>query len=141
MNCACGKKLCWGNKTGMCRACINADPAFIARRADAIRKAFQHNPEYRVRHIEALAASNRRPDRRARSGQLARELRIWEKGLPNVTAASHAETARKTSEARLAHIPLAYRDEYKRLVRKIGAKDAARVILDLADANARRAHA
>ena len=61
MNCACGKRLSWGNKTGKCRPCLNADPEYHARKAEAIRRAFQHRPELQTKRANAIAAANACP--------------------------------------------------------------------------------
>ena len=44
------------------------------------------------------------------------------------------------TEQRLAEIPLAYRDDYRILVKKVGAKDARKAILELAAKAISRAH-
>ena len=142
MNCACGKRLSWGNKSGKCRPCLNADPDYHARKAAAIRRAFQHHPELQTKRANAIAEANRRPERRAQSGEQARALRIWEKGLPATKSPDAiARQVQTMTERKLAHIPLAYRDEYRRLTRKYGAAEATRLILDHAQATARRAYA
>lgn len=134
----CANRLAWGNKTGLCRACLNADPGYHARKAEAIRQVFRYHPELREKQRRAVAESNRRPERRAQSGQQASERRIWEKALPLVTAEVRARQGQTNSQRRLADIPLAHRDEYQRLVKKLGAREARRIIKEHARAVAER---
>lgn len=137
----CGKALCWGNKSGLCRSCSNSDPEILQRRAEGRRKAFLYDPMKRERQRKAVSEANRRPERRARSGELARAIRLWDYGQAALTPESYRKAGWINSERKLAHIPLAYRDEYKGLAKKYGAAEAERMICELADAQARRAHA
>jgi len=138
--CACGKKLLWGNKTGKCRPCLIADPEYHARKAEAIKKAFVYNPVLRVKHIAALAENNRRPERRKQSGEQAKRIRLWEHGLPKVTDEVRKRGGQTLTERKLADIPLEHRETYASLVRKVGAKQATKIIGEHVEATLRRAH-
>lgn len=124
----CGGSVSAQSKTGLCRVCVLSDPEVVARRAEARRKAFLHNPELRAKQRQALAESNRQPHRRAQSGQQARSLKLWEYGLPKVDGDVRKRAGETLSNRMLADIPLAHRDDYAVLVRKVGA-DAARQII------------
>lgn len=127
------------SKTGLCRACAQSDPDVVARRTEGRRKAFLHHPELRIKHRNAVAASNRQPHRREQSGEHARRLKLWESGLPRITSEVRKRAAVTLSNRLLEGIPLAFRQEYAALVRKIGADSARRVILDHAAKVAARA--
>jgi len=136
----CANPISAGSRSGLCRPCANVDPDINAKRAEARRKAFALHPEYRQRQREALAASNRLDHRRKQSGDQAKSMRLWECGLPMVTPDVRARSGKTMTERRLAHIPLAFRDDYRILVKKVGAKEACKAILELAAKVAERAH-
>jgi len=137
----CGTSLCRDNKSGLCRSCVWKDPSIAARRGEAIRRALMADPIKRERHRKAVTEANRSPERRARSGQQCRELRLWEKGLACMTPEVRARQGRSSSNSRLAHIPLERREEYLRLAKKYGAAEAQRIILDHHAAVLRRGRA
>ncbi len=136
----CAKPISTGSKSGLCRVCSNSDPEIVARRTEARKLAFALHPEYRQRQREALTAFNRQEHRRKQSGEQAKAMRLWERGLPMVTADVRARQGRTMTERRLADIPLAFRDDYRILVKKVGAKEARKAILELAAKVAERAH-
>ena len=132
MNCArCPNPICRENKSGLCRVCFNADPAMQAKRAEGIRRAFM-DPVKRERQRKAVAAANKRPERRARSGELAKALKLWESGLPKITGEVRAVQGKTCSANRMAHIPADYLDLYRELtrVRRLPAGEALAVVLD-----------
>jgi hypothetical protein len=57
-----------------------------------------------------------------------------------VTPEVRARQGATATERRLADIPLAFRDDYRILVKKVGAKEARKAILELAAKVAERAH-
>jgi len=136
----CANPISSGSRSGLCRPCANVCPELNAKRAEARRKAFALHPEYRQRQREALTASNRQEHRRKQSGEQARAMRLWERGLPMVTPEVRARQGATATERRLADIPLAFRDDYRILVKKVGAKEARKAILELAAKVAERAH-
>jgi len=97
-------------------------------------------PEIEAARIAKIREANRRPERRKRSGEIAKAIRLWEHGLPHMTPDVFRRCGQTNSERRLAHIPLAHRETYAVLVKKLGAKEAARIILDHAERVAERAH-
>lgn len=99
------------------------------------------DPTKRERHRAALAESNSRPERRERARRQATEQRLWEAGLPCVTAEARARQGRTQTENRLSHIPLERRDEYRVLAKKYGAAEATRIVLEHHETVLRRAHA
>lgn len=137
----CDARICRDNKSGLCRSCINKDPDFIARRSKAIRRAFMADPLLREKHRRAVAEANRRPERRERSGEQARRLRLWEHGLPKITAEVRKRQGAAQTERRLAHIPLERRDEYRVLAKKYGAAEASRIIIEHQEVVLRRGRA
>lgn len=141
MNCGCGKDLFPTNKTGKCRDCLNADPDYLKRRGEAIKRAFDLDPMKRQRQRDGIAAHNRSAKARARSGQLAREIRLWEHGLPKIDAAVRRRQAETYSNNRLADIPIERREEYKKLAKAYGATYARHVIHKHQEAVLRRGHA
>lgn len=136
----CAAPITAGSRTGFCKPCSQKDPETRARRAEGRRRAFALHPEYRQRQREAIAAHNRSDAMRRRSGELAKSLKLWEHGLPAVTPEVRARQGATMTEQRLAEIPLAYRDDYRILVKKVGAKDARKAILELAAKAISRAH-
>ena len=137
----CGGPVTTHSKTGRCRSCVWKVPEMAARRTVAIQRAFMADPEKRERHRQALAEANRRPERRAQSSEHARARRIWERGYAAMTPEVRARIGKTLSEKALAHIPLERREEYKKLVKEIGAAEAARIVLAHQEAVLRRGFA
>jgi hypothetical protein len=136
----CASPISAGSRSGLCKRCANTDPDINAKRAEARRRAFELHPEYRQRQREAVTAANRQEYRRKQSGEQAKALRLWELSAAKMTPEVRAQQGRTMTERRLAHIPLAYRDDYRILVRKVGAKEARKAILELAAKVIARAH-
>lgn len=137
----CGGPVTRHSKSGLCKVCARHDPEINARRVAGIAAAFKFNPEKRQRQIEAVRAANRRPERRERSGELARSIRLWEAGHKGITQESYRKAGSTRSHRALAHIPLAYHDDYRLLMKKVGAQEAGRLVQELAAKVLERAHA
>jgi len=125
----CNGSISYGSKSGLCRPCSKTDPEIQARRTAGIQKTYDTNPAHKERQRERLAALNRTPERRAASAITAKELRLWEIGVPKSLAPDvRKKQAATRVENRLAHIPREYREMYKDLMRKQGAAEASRLI-------------
>lgn len=112
-----------------------------ARRAAAIRHTFALHPELLANRNRKVAEANRRPERRSRSAQVARDNALWEKGLPAMQSPeARKKQAASQSRARLSHIPIERQDDYRALVSKVGAKEAERLVLEHNAILAARAH-
>lgn len=138
-------------RTGFCAPCIlrrnNADPAFAASRAAAIRRKFEE-PEHLAkmqriaRRNGQIAATN--PEHRARLAAMGREsIARFSPEARAKLAAQRGEIGRKIHEMKMAWCPPEYRAAYKRLTisKRIHASEARWMILQqIADdkAEARR---
>lgn len=136
----CAGPITSGSRTGLCRTCSNNCPELNAKRAEARRRAFALHPEYRKRQRDAVAAANRREERRRQSGEQAKALRLWEHGLPCMTQEVRRRQGQTNTAKKFSDIPLAYWDDYRILVKKIGAAEARKAIFDLAAKALERAH-
>lgn len=118
--------------TSHCRRCsiarANNDPAIKERRVAALRAKHQE-PEFRAAHAErSIKVLHEIWERRGPEWLKEQGRRIHAASkTPKARAAylaSRATVGRKISDARLAHIPAKYRDDYRHLVR-CGAMSAA----------------
>jgi hypothetical protein len=127
----CGKELSKSARGNLCRAHYTNDAEANARRAEAIKRTFLLNPHLLAERSRKIADANRRPERRARSAEIARERRLWEIGLAAANAPdARARQGKACSRNRLSHIPLERQDDYRALVLKVGAADAYRAVME-----------
>lgn len=136
----CGKKLSWGNRSGLCRTHFNADPDWQAKRAAGIRMAYKSRPELREKQSNWIASLNRTEEARARSGRMASEIKLWEIGLPKLDAEARARGGKTLTDRALAHIPPDYRELYFDLTKRkrLKADEAARLVEEHAAADLER---
>lgn len=141
----CSTPIRGNGKTGKCRSCairaLCADPEWMARRNDALRRRFQADPAMAKTFADRLRKLARSPEGRQRSRESAITRRLWETS-PQQPAGSDARkrAGRALSMTALAHIPRDYHDEYRRLTRskRMLAADATAIILDMVEADRRR---
>lgn len=119
------------SKSGLCRACLVADPEFQAHRIAKLRMAFATRPELAERQRKWLTELNRTPAARARSGEQAAAIRLWEYGQAKQTPEARKRQAATMRETRLAGIPHEVRDLYCELVRvrRVPAAEAREAVL------------
>lgn len=125
---ACAGPVSYGSS--LCRTCFAKDPAIQERRTAGIRRAFA-DPLNRQRQRDAVTEANRRPERRAQSGELARKVRLWEHGLPRVDSDVRKRGGETWSARRMAHVPADYHGLYRELTkqRRLPADEALGVVL------------
>jgi hypothetical protein len=115
----CGKELSKSARGTLCRTHYTNDADANARRAETIKRTFAFNPHLLAKRSRAIAEANRRPERRARSVQLAHERKLWELGLAAANKPQARARQGKTCSAnRLAHIPEDMRQYYLSLTRR-----------------------
>lgn len=137
----CGAELSRSTRGNLCRAHYSNDVEANARRAAAIKRTFQLNPHLLAERSKKIAEANRRPERRERSAQVCRDHKRWEDGLAAANAPeARAKQGRTQSISKLSHIPLERQDEYRALVRKVGAPEAQRLVMEHQTIIIARAH-
>ena len=95
-----------GGSTGLCKSCAAVDPELRAKRIAASKQAWAMHPEYAEKHRLASTAHNRTNE-------------AWK-----------AKIGKASIERTLGDIPECLRDDYRKLSKRLGAKDARRIILD-----------
>lgn len=116
----CGRALGAKNKTGLCRVHFNQQPVSEATREKRSRSMIRRlavDPELRERRRSIAADAARRPEVRAARSTRAKEQRLWERAFGKMTREQIDARNRAVSDAKLAHIPSDYRDEYRRIKR------------------------
>lgn len=127
-NCAtCPRVLGPRNVSGLCRSCLarrhNACPVIQARRLAAINKRFADPVNRRaqaVRMVAAFRAWAATPEGKAFLSSNGKRLAREVLARPDVRAKSASpevreRAGRKRTATMLAHIPMGWRDEYRRL--------------------------
>lgn len=141
-NCAdCGKAITAKTKTGRCRSCknhfLNSQPAFVAARAEGIRKKWSEDKAFAAKMRLIFSATGRAngtdPKRRAKLAELGK-CKIAQLHSPESRAKAKAkskQTGRKISEHYMGWCPPEYRDEYRRLTisKNLRANEARAIIL------------
>lgn len=129
--CSCGVAITRHSRSGQCRTCAMSSPEVCERRTAGIRAAYRHNPDFLERQRRWMAELNRQPEARARSGEQARRIKLWEYGLPKMMPEVRARQGKTLSDRRLAHIPEEVREEYRSLVaRDFTAAEAERIVTE-----------
>lgn len=137
----CDKELSRATRGIYCRAHYSLDTEANARRSASIKRTFAHNPHLLADRSHKVAEANRRPERRARSAQVCRDHKMWERGLAAATTPeARARQGRSCSQSRLAHIPIERLDDYRALVLKVGSSEALRLISEHQKTILERAH-
>lgn len=132
MNCrSCAGPVSKWSKSGLCRVCIKRDPEFQANRIAKLRLAFASRPEVAEGRRKWLTELNRTPEARARSGEQAHKIKLWEHGLPTITPEVRKRAGATARENRLVGIPHEVRDLYLDLIRlgRLPAAEAREITL------------
>ena len=130
------------NKTGLCRRHLALDPAWQAVRQDALRRRLATDPELKAQYGARLIAQTKTERHKRRSSEFMRANEMW-----NVGAAAQqgnveilARRARAISEARLAAVPVEYREMYRDLTTKskLLRADALAMVLEQQERDMRK---
>lgn len=141
-NCStCNKAIEKANKTGRCITCITGDAAEQAKRQEALRRRFRHDPELSKRAGDRIRAVASTPEHAERSRARMIDNRVWEKAGPVVAGSPRAlKIGASVSATRMAWCPPHLRGAYRELM-KLGdmrTDEARALILDQNEIEMRR---
>lgn len=132
------------NKSGRCRSCmarsLNANPDFQAKRRAGIRRKIAANPEYREALANRARVIGKLPQAIEGRRRHCIEARIWERGnaVQPAGCAARMKAGARGSATKLAWCPSHLRETYRDVAKTVGAVEARRLVLEMAETQDRR---
>lgn len=94
---SCDKSLGRKNRTGYCNRHAKQSPEYREKLAAAQRRVQQADPTIRERKSAKMREIAATPEWQARNAEQCRQRRLWEKGVPAITAETRARQGRTFS--------------------------------------------